>query len=306
MKKLCALIFCVVTSVSSAWACSSLGLILWPSSGDYKMENGLVYYNYRQEEPALVEGVDLATFFFGKTAQAHSQSSKTENTANTANTAIRKYSGEYASDINHVYHRGKKLDGLDPTQTILLLDADEENSIQIEGIEIDVLRIDGYLNDGKKVFYRGQLLENANGAQFKRMPSYSGLGAGKYYAMDNQQIYFYGQKVAGDPQTAQELRNGYYLDNQHIYFRGEILEGAKPDEFEQKDGLIISNGGVFFRNERLAVDGHTFQLLERSSSINCSRQVQVSLTFEDQKGQYELYYKGKLLRSNYKFKALDH
>lgn len=104
-------------------------------------------------------------------------------------------------------------------------------------------KADGYLKDNEHVFYNGQLLTGANGASFKWLPSYGrGYSLSFDYARDDQHIYMYGQKVAGNPLTAYEIGYGYYLDDQHIYFRGDVLEGALPDDFKFMGVFIISNG----------------------------------------------------------------
>ena len=306
MKKIAILICCAIINISHAWACS-----YWRETGEYEIKNDQIYYNSYKSDPILVEGADMATFINNNHAPDHELVKKADGQMvfkmyPDIRSSLQKfwYSTNYASDANHVYYKGKKLPGLDPTKTILLEDKHRDGTT-IEGINELELTTDGYVHDDKFVYYHGQLLTEANGTQFTRMPLYEKHRKNSYYTKDEQHIYFYGQKVAGTPKTAFELGNGYYLDDQHIYFRGEILKGALPNQFEQKSGLIISNGHVFYRNERLPLDGNTFQELDHKGSVGCLSDISNVNILSDKNGIYRFTYTGEIPHASYTLKPVE-
>ena len=292
MKKIAVLICCTFINISPVWACSYV-----PPSYEYKFQNNQIYYlNNHKGNPLLIEGADKTTFqCWGGAFHSILPDDTRKNWSCLTS---------YTLDANHVYYEGKKLQGLDPTKAKLLKNAHSYGAT-IEGLSNPASTTDGYAKDDKLVYYQDQLLTEANGAQFVRLPLYLTQRNGSHYAKDEKQIYFYGEKIAGNPKTAIELYDGYYLDDQHIYFRGEVLKGALPDQFEQRSGLIISNGHVFYRNERLPLDGHSFQELDARFFVDCASDNTTIIILKDKNGTYKLEYSGEILHTSYKFKTLE-
>lgn len=236
MKKIVVFICCFMGCLASAWGCS-----YFMQSGSYVISDGEVYYRHdRDSEPILVEGADVSTFLSnagyrykevkvttatGDVERYYSDGKITfpeDQLFEHFDLIIGWYDSNYASDAVHVYYKGKMLRGLDSAQAVFLKDQHGDGRT-IEGIEQPRLTRDGYVKDYEEVYYHGNLLEGANGKQLRWMPLYQKEHTGKYYVMDDQQIYFYGSKVAGNPRSAFELKDGYYLDDKHIYFRGDVL-----------------------------------------------------------------------------------
>lgn len=292
MKKMLTMACILFAGVSSAWACSYRS-----PYGKYKIQDKQVFYQGPSKNGSIViEGADITSFQGNKRFPDR----KDEEKRNWFLTF-------YASDVNHVYYKGEKLGKLEPSKTVILYDqhADGTSVEGFENVEDHKFNDDGYAKDDYSVFYRGALIKGANGAQFDWMPKHSSLKFHSYYTRDDQHIYFYGQKVAGNPKTALELGDGYYFDDQHIYFRGDILKGAFPDAFEKKAGLVVSNGYVFFKNEGLPLDGNSFEELNHVSIGGCLSDSQSANILKDKNGVYLLNYSGEVLHSDYKLKKLD-
>lgn len=295
MKNLIAGLCLYVVVILPGWACS-----YWTPRGTYEIREGQVYYQHsRDSEAMLVEGVDIATFL------SNTKYSDAKN-------GLEKgwFLTDYASDVNHVYYRGQVLEGIDPSKAVFLRQDFSLVSL-IEGLERYRAydgRKDGYLKDDEEVYYRGELIEGANGGNFGWLPEYNAQGNGWDYVRDDQHIYLYGQQVAGDPKTAAEIFHGYYLDADHIYFRGDVLEGALPDSFElpyiasyggssYSSVFIVSNGHVFYRNERLPLDGDSFKVLTEVAGdayVACGAGVFAGSLVMDKNGVYYLHSSGDL------------
>ncbi|RUS65726.1 hypothetical protein CUZ56_02571 [Saezia sanguinis] len=289
MKKILILICCLIGYAAPVWACSVAG-----PSVRYEVKDGQVYYQQDyQSEPVLVEGADVATFI-----------SNRMYSNNLTEFEKRWNFTHYASDTNHVYYRGRVLEGVNSEQAVLL----EENLLDVyitEGME-QFSDYDGYLKDNELVYYRGRLLEGADGGSLGWMPMYQRNPNSLSYVRDQYHIYFYGQKVAGDPKTAFALHHGYYLDAQHIYFRGKILEGASPDAFEQltvpgghgwPSVFIVSNKRVFYRGDQLPLDADSFEVLDIFSGpdyVTCGGGTYAGSLLKDRNGVYILHADGRL------------
>jgi len=213
---------------------------------------------------------------------------------------------DYALDKNHVYYQGHVLAGINPAQ-VTFLGQRFGQIVLIDGLDQYVARedrskSDGYLKDAERVYYYGRLLEGANGAYFEWLPFYQSVRDSDHdYARDDQHIYLYGQKVAGDAKTAHEIGYGYYSDAKHIYFRGEILQGALPDAFVIHGVFVISNGHIYYRTKPLALDVDTFQVLKHidgGSIQSCGQSTYAGSFVMDRHGIYALHVTGELTRLN--------
>lgn len=293
MKKILILLYCFIFGITPAWACS-----YFTPHGRYEVREGQVYYQHDRESASmLVDGADITTFVgVGAYSDDATELEKKWNFT------------DYASDANHVFYRGKLLEGIDPTTSVLL----EENMLNVyitEGME-RLSRDDGYLKDDDIVYYRGRLLEGADGGSLDWMPLYQRDKEALDYVRDQYNIYYYGDKVAGDPKTAFALHHGYYLDAQHIYFRGRVLEGASPDAFEQlaisySNGykwpsvFIVSNNRVFYKNDQLPLDAGSFKILDTFSGpdyVACGGGTYAGSLLKDSNGIYILHSDGRLER----------
>ena len=284
-------IYCFILGISPAWACSAVGA----DRGWYVVRDGQVYFNPdKGNKSVLIEEIDIATL---ENMDQRFPNSDEER---------KLYFSDYVADKNHVYYRGRILEGMNPAQREFLSQRFDQIAL-VDGLDKyvsyeDRQRWDGYLKDNKYVYYYGRLLEGANGEYFKWLPLYKDHNRnGNDYTHDNQHIYLYGQKVAGDPNTALELDYGYYLDATHIYFHGEVLEGATPDAFEYKGVFIISNGHVYYRSQQLPLEADSFEVLKYLDGhpiISCGGTTYAGSFVKDRNGIYALYVTGELDKLN--------
>lgn len=77
----------------------------------------------------------------------------------------------------------------------------------------------------KKVYWRGEVLEGANGMEF------TDLGEG--YGKDNTYVFYKGFKIhTSEPMYFHTLKNKYATDNVNIYCRGKKIKGVDIKTFE--------------------------------------------------------------------------
>ena len=293
MKKILIFVCCFLGYFVSAWAsCIEDG----PVQGSYQARDGQVFYRpagkpHDQSDFVLVEGADAASI-------AHLDGKPPSTN--------KWYFSDYVLDKNHVYYQGRVLAGINPAQAAFLNQRFGQIAL-IDGLDQyvsreDMNKRDGYLKDAERVYYYGRLLEGANGADFEWLPFYQSVRHSDHdYARDDQHIYLYGQKVAGDAKTAHEIGYGYYSDAKHIYFRGEILQGALPDVFVIQGVFVISNGHIYYRAKQLALDADTFQVLKYINGIpisGCGATTYAGSFVMDRHGNYALHVTGELTRLN--------
>lgn len=300
MKKLIIGVFCFLGCfVTTAWGCIASG----PIRGMYEVRDGQVYYEQSYKSgPVLVEGADATTLNYVSEGLRDGER--------------KKFFSDYVLDKDHVYFQGGILKGIDPAEAVLLWQYFDD-VVLIDGLEKIIDSVEkhaadkegeqhgAYLKGGTLVYYSARLLEGVDGENFDRMPLHE-KGHNFFrdnYMQDDQHIYLYGKRVAGDAKTAAEIGYGYYADAKHLYFRGEVLQGALPDAFEVKGVFVISNGSVYYRAQQLKLDAGSFEVLRyidgrAISIVACGGTVYAGSFVKDKNGVYALHVTGELNRLN--------
>jgi hypothetical protein len=134
---------------------------------------------------------------------------------------------------------------------------------EVEGADLksfkvlESLPVKIYAADKNHVYWRGRVIENADGATFRPL--------NREYSVDGKHI-FNGAKVlsTSDPQTFRILEDEYVLDCDSVYFQGKVISGADSKTFTTighyygKDKNAVYNSG---RISSEISDPETFRLL---------------------------------------------
>lgn len=151
------------------------------------------------------------------------------------------------TDKNHLYRGTKKIEGVQPSEIMILSNAFWKTRTQvfkqytpIENVDAESFKVldRHYSKDKKNVYYDSKVLPNCDPASVKFLL----IGGEKYdYIRDREQVFFRGKVIKGaDPITFKMLAapedrkefSNFCADRKRVYHMSSVIEGADPKTFK--------------------------------------------------------------------------
>ena len=117
--------------------------------------------------------------------------------------------GQFARDVDQVFYRGKKIEGVD-VKTFSVISAQY-----------------GYSQDGKHVFGPEGVIKDADVDTFKMITG--------VYSLDAGHVYAHAKMIDADAGGFRVIKDGLYaVDDTKVFYDGKLLPGISPDKFVVK------------------------------------------------------------------------
>lgn len=191
---------------------------LMRSTTGYKVQDGTVVYRYIdnlnwKKKSFQLEGADAETFkTFG-------------------------FSGVYGKDKNHVYLSGLKIQEAEPG-SFKILEATYQYARDAKHLYAGTRKIGdhpdgfkflgaGFAVDGQSAFFRGELIDGADGSSFELMDD-KGI-----YAKDRQHIFYIGKMIPDSHSASfKKIKHSFYADKHAVYYTSNRIPGADEMTFK--------------------------------------------------------------------------
>lgn len=205
------------------------------SCSKYEEKGGRMYYSYWPNEAERIEteivGYDGNSFKVLRGVFSMD--------------ALLGFDNPFAKDRNHVYYRGKIMEGADPA------------TFKPKNIF--------YSTDQNSIFYEHRFLSHASPASLRILKN--------YYALDSDSVYWRGLAIAGaNPEAFKALGKSYARDDRRGYLDGRPFEVENPAGFRVIDFLWGYDGrGYYFRGVKVeGADYATFEIVYDGYSSSSS------------------------------------
>lgn len=100
---------------------------------------------------------------------------------------------------------------------------------------------------------------------------YTKIRPGKLsYKIDNNNVYWRGQKIHADGKTFKNLNSGYGIDNHNVFWKGQKIIFLKDkDTFKTfKYGYAKTKNNVYYRGHIIKADPKTFTINEYGEPVD--------------------------------------
>ena len=165
------------------------------------------------------------------------------------------FNGIYGKDKNHVYLYGIIIKGADPASFKILGDlykyARDKNNlyagIKKIGDDPDSFKLlaEGFAKDNKQAYYRGNIIERADGKTFELMDEKG------QYAKDKNHVFCFGKLIEGSHSPTFDLMEyNYYVDKNHVYHRSQKLEEVDKASFKLLGNRYAKDVTMFFMKRK--------------------------------------------------------